>query len=415
MVIVAIFAGCHAVLGQSIFSPYTINGIGDLSGNDLASNFGMGEIGIAAPSFYHVNNQNPALLIHNTLSVFQMAIAGESRKVTSATGSQRGGTAGLRYLTFAFPVIRTKWTTSFGVIPFSSVNYGVLAAGTVQGTNVPVTFNINGDGGISRVYFSNGFKLGGGWSVGISTSYLFGFVDNETSTVLGDQSLSNALPTAIFENTSYRGFKLSGGVAYRKEYAENKFMNFGLVFENSSSLDGTRLVRLERKSITNLPLPSDTIVSNQKDKFNLPSDIGIGFSWEKLNKFTLGIDVRRRNWQQRPGFETDPDEYRSSWAVNVGMEIIPDFSNVNSYFKRIKYRLGLNYQQVPYITQNTTIDDIGINFGWSLPVNVVSSVDMGFKIGQRGTTDNNLVRERYFKFVVGATINDRWFIRRRFD
>lgn len=406
--------GCNAVFGQNIFSPYTINGIGDLAVEGFANSNGMGGIGIAAPSYYHINSQNPALLIYNTLSVFQMSVAGESREVASALGSQKGTTAGLNYLAFAFPVKRNKWTTSFGVLPFSSVNYSVLSAGSVTGSDTDVTFNIKGDGGITRVYFANGFSLGKGLSAGIRGSYLFGFVNNETTTVLGDAN-TIVLPTAIFENTTYRGFKLSGGLAYRKEYKENSFLNFGLNFESASDLSGERLIRLERKSIVNLPIPGDTLTSGLEGSFSLPSNFGIGFSWEKLNKFTLGIDISRKNWSQRPGFDTDLDKYRSSWKLNVGMEYIPEFTSVNNYIKRVKYRLGMSYEQVPYISQNTTINDIGINFGWSLPVNVISSLDMAFKVGQRGTTDNGLVKERYFKFVIGATVNDRWFVRRRYD
>ena len=411
----AFIAGCHVAFGQSTFSPYTINGIGDLHSSELASNFAMGGLGVAAPSFYHINNQNPALLIHNTLSVFQMGIAGETRQISSSLRSQRGNTAGLRYLAFAFPVIRTKWTTSFGVTPFSTVNYSILSAGDVQGSDVPVTYNVGGEGAISKAYFSNGFSLGKGFSLGVTAQYMFGFIDSEILTILADNSLSIALPTAIFENTSYKGFRFSGGLAYRKEYKEDSYFNFGLTAESATDLEGTRLVRLERRSVTDAPIPGDTIVSNQKDNFALPTELAIGFSWQKLNKFTIGIDVHRKNWNKSPGFETDLDQYRSTWTLGVGIEFIPKFNDVNSYIKRIKYRFGVNYEQVPYITQNSTINDFGINFGWSLPVNVVSSVDMGFKLGQRGTTDNSLVRERYFKFVLGATINDRWFVRRRYD
>jgi len=40
---------------------------------------------------------------------------------------------------------------------------------------------------------------------------------------------------------------------------------------------------------------------------------------------------------------------------------------------------------------------------------------MAFKIGQLGETNNGLIKETYFKVVLGATINDRWFIKRKYD
>ena len=77
--------------------------------------------------------------------------------------------------------------------------------------------------------------------------------------------------------------------------------------------------------------------------------------------------------------------------------------------------MGLSMRQLPYLENNTEINDFGINFGVSFPVSGYSSLDAAFKYGFRGTTDNNLIQERYFQVVIGATINDRWFIKRRYD
>ena len=108
-------------------------------------------------------------------------------------------------------------------------------------------------------------------------------------------------------------------------------------------------------------------------------------------------------------------EVRNTLTLGTGLEFIPDYSSVNSYLKRTSYRLGLNMRQLPYLENNTEINDFGINFGASFPVSGYSSLDAAFKYGFRGTTDNNLVQERYFQVVIGATINDRWFIKRRYD
>jgi hypothetical protein len=37
------------------------------------------------------------------------------------------------------------------------------------------------------------------------------------------------------------------------------------------------------------------------------------------------------------------------------------------------------------------------------------------EIGQMGTTDNNLIRERYAKVTVHFLLWDRWFLRAKFD
>ena len=91
------------------------------------------------------------------------------------------------------------------------------------------------------------------------------------------------------------------------------------------------------------------------------------------------------------------------------------YDNVSSFWKRAKYSAGFNYHKLPYIVNNQALIDFGINFGASLPVNGYSSLDLAFKWGQLGETTNGLIKETYYKVVLGATINDRWFIKRKYD
>ena len=136
---------------------------------------------------------------------------------------------------------------------------------------------------------------------------------------------------------------------------------------------------------------------------------------QRLNKFAIGAEITRQQWGQSAGFENDDTQFTDAVRFSLGGFYIPDISNVNSYLKRITYRAGFEYETSPYLVNGQEIRDFGINFGWSLPVSRASTIDMAFKFGQKGTLDQDLIRERYFKFVIGATVNDRWFVRRKFD
>ena len=62
------------------------------------------------------------------------------------------------------------------------------------------------------------------------------------------------------------------------------------------------------------------------------------------------------------------------------------------------------------------VNDFGINFGTSIPVNNLSLVNMAMKVGRRGTADNGLIREAYFNFTLGFSLNDNsWFYKRVFE
>ena len=125
----------HSVRSQNTFSPYTILGVGEMHTPSMSNNYGMGEVGIGTPSIWNINNMNPALLTSNTLSVFEIAMQGENRNISNDLSSQKAGTAGYKYINFAFPIIAGKWTSNLGISPFSSVNYRFNATDTV--TNNP--------------------------------------------------------------------------------------------------------------------------------------------------------------------------------------------------------------------------------------------------------------------------------------
>ena len=126
----------------------------------------------------------------------------------------------------------------------------------------------------------------------------------------------------------------------------------------------------------------------------------------------VGVDMESQMWEQSSGPQ---GTFGNFSKVVIGGYWIPDYDNVNSYLKRATYRFGFNYSQIPYIVNGQTINDFGINFGASLPVSGFSSIDLALKLGQLGTSSNGLIKESYYKVVIGATINDRWFIKRRYD
>ncbi|MEP2023333.1 MAG: hypothetical protein ABJH98_19510 [Reichenbachiella sp.] len=422
MIILAAFLSCKFVLAQNKYSPYTVFGVGDLNGMALANNAAMGNVGIATPSVWHVNNMNPALLTYNSLTVFEIGVEGENRTVSNEFNSVKVGTGGFKYLTLAFPIIPNKWTSNIGLMPYSSVNYSFSTRQDVDGTNVDAIFDFEGDGGLNQVYFSNGLKIAKGLSAGLRMSYIFGLTEARTSIYLDGEGVTQQFPTGRHEKTNYSGFDLGLGFFYSKAVTETNLLNFGLTYDLGGNINGNRLDRLEIETTTGNYVPGDTLINDESGKYQLPAELGVGFSWQILNKLSIGLDIKRSFWQENAGFlyddtslGQDAEEYRSTWAIGLGFQITPKYNDVNSYLKRIKYRIGLDYKQEPFVIDGKTINNFGINFGWSLPVKGVSAINMAVKYGQRGEASGVLVKEQYFKFVLGATINDRWFVRRKYN
>ena len=111
-----------------IASPYSRFGLGDLSGNNNAWNFSLGQTGIALRSSSHVNYTNPASYggFDSLAFVFEGGFSAESVRLTSRLQSTSRSYASLGYLSFGLPVTKW-WKTAVGLVPFSDVGYNVVS------------------------------------------------------------------------------------------------------------------------------------------------------------------------------------------------------------------------------------------------------------------------------------------------
>ncbi|MDW3196242.1 MAG: hypothetical protein R8G66_27970 [Cytophagales bacterium] len=408
ILIFLLFVWSVAANAQTVVSPYSSNGLGELSFSGMPQNLGMGEIGISTPTFWHINNVNPALAVFNTLTAFQVGFQGDIRSFTTQNNTQSDGTAGLRFLNISFPVISGKWTSAVAVLPYSTVNYDFFSRQTIDGTDLESINAFAGEGGLSRLDWTNGVAITKNFSIGLKSSFVFGSVRNRLQSIVeGDNS-----PFTINYNNeiAYQDFAFQFGGFYRVQISETRAVNFGLTYDLSTTLDGTRDELFTRETAGTL-IQRQEIRVDQSETFELPTVIGLGISYQILNKWTIGADITRGSGGE---YSSNPN-FRDDLKIAVGAEFVPDYVNVRSYWNRIFYRAGFTYKELPYIVNDTDLNDIGFTFGATFPINAVSTIDSAFKLGWRGTTDNDLVRENYFQIVLGATINDRWFIKRRYD
>jgi hypothetical protein len=45
----------------------------------------------------------------------------------------------------------------------------------------------------------------------------------------------------------------------------------------------------------------------------------------------------------------------------------------------------------------------------------LSTLDLAIKFGERGTIENGLINESFTQIVLGLTINEKWFIKRKYN
>ena len=57
-----------------------------------------------------------------------------------------------------------------------------------------------------------------------------------------------------------------------------------------------------------------------------------------------------------------------------------------------------------------------VSFGFGLPMKRSGALlNLSAELGQRGTTQENLIQDTFARFKIGLVLSDIWFIKRKYD
>jgi len=168
----------------------------------------------------------------------------------------------------------------------------------------------------------------------------------------------------------------------------------------------------------------DTVefIENTKGTVVFPMSFGFGAAIKKGEKLLIAADFSMQNWSSYRLFNQSQG-LKNSMRVSLGMQYIPNYKAVGKgdYYKRMYYRAGVKYAQTALELKSTQLNEYAITFGVGFPVGRsyllqnFSMVNIGIELGTRGTTEKGLIKENYLRATVGFTINDRWFVKPKFD
>jgi hypothetical protein len=393
--------------GQNTISPYSIFGPGEIQNRGFGVNQGMGGTGLSLKSGSYLNSLNPASYIGiDSLHVIsEIGAEGKFSGLNSNGNRKSGFTGNLKYLALGFRY--TNWLAgSIGVAPFSNVGYNVVRENFVEGTNSKYISTYIGSGGISQFYFSNALKIGKNLSIGINSSFMFG-------SLIQDENITQTeiVPQIQITRKDYlKSFYFDYGLQYSFKIKKLDY-SLGLIYSNRQKLLSKHILQVTDENLS--VLKSEEYDS---DHLIIPANFGIGVGIQNQGKYTVVFDYRFQKWSDVK-YPIQYDKFEDSHRFSLGVEFNPwEHRVVNKFYKNWDYRFGLNYETSYLRFGNNLIDDKSVSFGVGIPLpGHISKVSLNFKLGTNGTTANNLIRERYAMFQLGFSLNEIWFIRRKFD
>ena len=408
-VVLFVFCGLSALAQLGTSSPYSRFGLGDLQGNAFPVYNALGGGVTALSSSNSVNPSNPASYTSFRANSFLFSTGGlhNTTQIQNSTDKQVANNSAFSHLTIAFP-ISSKLGASFGMLPYSNIGYTLNARDTVVNADMIYT----GDGGLSKVYFGGAYEPFKGFSLGINASYLFGGLNRRKKLDYDDESFFDSRSNS---SINLKGYYYELGLLYKKELANEKELSFGLTANNNSTLRAKRTNIVETISGP-YEIVKDT-ASNVVEwgEVTLPNYISTGLMYRDGEKWLLIADYSMQNWADYT-LLGESDDLSNSTRLSGGLQYTPEFNSVTKYYKRMQYRLGAAYSNTPLTLNDTQLKEMSVSFGFGIPVKKSrTKYDVSLTLGQRGTTDNSLIKEQFVKFGLSVSYDGIWFVKRKYD
>ena len=316
---------------------------------------------------------------------------------------------------------------SFGLKPYSKVGYE-FSENIFTGID-SLRYTYTGRGNLQDLYLGFAYSpiqtQNTLLSVGFNASYLFGFVSNERqSELITGGSNQGGLSRNI---TRLSDFHYELGAHFQQNIGLRHKLLIGFIFDPAQRFNATIDNELYTTLNVNSPELYDTIsftINNGAVEVLQSYEIGLKY------QFFLR-DTKRKTNTRRPnitllasyktwnGVRSDFQTPNTEWEVgaadkwSIGLSFSPEtklFENVATLkgYEKLNYRLGVYQISTPFSANSTNYIDRGMTFGIGVPILAqmsLSSLNFAFVLGQKGTGNENHLKENYLGFNFGMVFS----------
>ena len=398
---------------RTSYSPYSYFGVGETNFSATVENKMMGG-NTAYYDSVHQNMNNAASLSKLKFVNYSVGLDLKNTSYLSASTNEKSIAAAINYISVAVPTKLLSF--SFGIKPKTSVGY--LLENDDKSKTPPELNRFTGSGGVSNAFVSIGFELLKNWGFGFSSSYAFGNLNHYHTKILENIELY----TRVSSESSVSGLDYNFSSVYQKTFNEKITLYSSIIYQpeaNYKSRNSQSISTIDPNS--GFGGDSEEIdlsaVGLKNTNIKIPNSLSFGLGLGQDKKWFLGLNYMKTD---EGGYKNelmglDNVEFKSSQIYSIGGFLLPEYNSFTNYFKTLTYRFGLRYKSGGLYVNNQQINEIGVNFGFGIPLAGISSVNLGFEFGQRGTTKASLIKEKFFSIRLGVSLNDLWFIRSMYN
>ena len=390
----------------------------------------MGGVSVYNDSI-HMNFRNPASYTgknmfsfnnEGRLVKFTVGLGHSETDLKTSTNSSETTNTSFEYLGLNVPM--GKFGFGFGLIPFSSVGY------KLQSSNVEnqLQYKYSGNGGLNKAFLGFAYQLSDKLAVGFDAKYNFGNIQNSALEYLyDDESLPLDYQAREQNRSDLSGVNFNFGLIFRGGITENLELHASLAHSpdyNLSSRNSRTFASVVINPNTQIEFPVNEInvdletLGLDKTDLSMPSVTIFGLGISKPKKWFIGAEYTSITSSvfSNDLISIENSEFEDSSKISFGGFYIPDYASFSKFWNRVVYRAGFYSEKTGLVINNESINEFGISFVLGIPAGgLFSNVNTTIEFGKRGTTNEDLVEENFVNFQLSLSLNDRWFIKRKYN
>ncbi len=430
-IIFSLFLACLTLNSQNnTSSPYSFYGIGSLDFKGTSENRAMGGLSVYNDSI-HMNFKNPASYTgknmfsfndEGRLVKFTVGLGHSETNLKTSNNSSETTNTTFEYLGLNIPM--GKFGLGFGLIPYSSVGYKLQSSNQEN----QLQYKYSGNGGLNKAFLGFAYQLSENIAIGFDAKYNFGNIQNSALEYLyDDESLPLDYQAREQNRSDLSGINFNFGLTYKGNL--NKNLELYASFSHSpdynlSSRNSRTFASVVINPNTQIEFPVNEInvdlesLGLDKTDLLMPSRTSFGVGLSKSKKWFFGVEYTSLGSSvfSNELITIDNSEFEDSSKISFGGFYIPDYASFSKFWNRVVYRAGFYSEKTGLVINNESINEFGISFGLGIPAGgLFSNVNTTFEFGTRGTTNENLVEENFVNFQLSLSLNDRWFIKRKYN
>jgi hypothetical protein len=398
---------------------YSLFGVGFPTDNNNPREYGLGISGVSLDNMDSNSLQNPAMWGKNVFTTASSGFNLSKYTASNSTSTNVNALLEAGYFQFTFPILREKLGMFASMYSVTRSNYRFVTSDStsLSADNVlGFASDIRGAGGISKLEIGFGWNINKYLSVGYAPSLAFVSETNSQD--------------VFFSNTSYLVSNLDSKITgtalshrfgalftFQKLFTDKDRLSFGATANLPFTIDAEEKVTVSKQ----IGGQNEEVLLRETDngKISLPVELNAGLTYYPSSLVNFSMEGLYEQWGDfESTFSSNEEMSMMSDRIKAGFggEYHPYRTNSSKFLSNFRYSGGVSYDSGHLTIENQDINTLWFSAGLGIiSPRSNSSVDLSIRYGLRGTTNNNLIREKIWAFNLSVNLSELMFFRQKLN